>query len=249
MGSRVCRTLKNNGHRVWGIDRNTVDGIIRADITDYEQLKGACQRVRAEAGNLDGIIHTAGIYDLNSLVEMSEADFTGDFDVNLFGIFRVNRVFLPLLKAGGRIVIVSSELAPLDPLPFTGIYAITKTAVESYAKALRMELHQLGYRVIIVRPGAVNTGMLPVSTEKLESFCAETELYKCNAVRFRDMVNRVEANNIEPEKVANVICKALKAKRPRLLYCVNRNPLLLTLNALPERIRLFIIRKILEPKE
>ena len=250
MGSAVCRKLAEEGIKVWGLDLKEPDsfpgvGFLHADLTRTEDLQAAADRVRAEAGTLDGIIHAAGIYDLNSLVEMPEEDFRRDFDVNLFGMFRINRLFMPLLSPGARIVIVSSELAPLHPLPFTGIYAVTKTAVEQYAAALRMELQLLGYQVTVIRPGAVNTGMLPVSTGKLEDFCEETKLYTCNAKRFRSIVQRVEARNIPPEKIAGVICPALSASRPRPVYNVNRNPLLLLMNALPKRVQLGIVRKIL----
>lgn len=251
MGEAVCRTLAGKGHRVWGLDRRPPKSgegwrFIPADVTDGAALEACLRQVQAEAGALDGIIHTAGVYDLNSLVEMPEADFLRDFDVNLFGAFRVNRLFVPLLNEGGRVVMVSSELAPLDPLPFTGVYAVTKAAVEKYADALRMELALLGHPVILIRPGAVDTGMLPASTEKMERFCAETRLYTCNADRFRAIVNRVEARNVPPERIAAIVRKALAARRPRLVYCVNRNPLLLLLNALPRRAQLFIISKILK---
>ena len=75
----------------------------------------------------------AGIYDLNSLIEMKEEDFVRIFDINVFSIYRINKTFAPLLKEKGKVIIVSSELAPLDPLPFTGIYGITKSTVEKYA--------------------------------------------------------------------------------------------------------------------
>ena len=244
MGSAICRALVREGHRVWGIDRREAEGVIGADITSAADLRSALERVRAQAGRLDGIIHAAGVYDLNSLAEMPEADFVRDFDVNLFGMFRVNRVFLPLLKRG-RIVVISSELAPLHPLPFTGVYAVTKTAVEQYAAALRMELQLLGHRVVVVRPGAVQTDMLPASTGKLDAFCENTRLYPCNAARFKRIVGRVEARSVAPERIADVVVRALKSPRPRLVYRVNRNPMLLMLNALPVRAQLWIIRKIL----
>ena len=108
-----------------------------------------------------------------------------------------------------------------------------------------MEYGKLGHQVIVIRPGAVRTAMLPASTEKLDRFCAATRLYKCNAARFKRIVGRVEARNVGPEQIAAVVQKALAAPRPRLVYCVNRNPLLL-LNALPKRLQLLMIRKILE---
>ena len=260
MGSAICRRLTENGHRVWGIDRlpdNRLPDsglpdappkgptVVAADLTDADALRAAAERIGAEAGELDGIVHAAGVYDLNSLLEMPEEDFVRDFDVNLFGTFRVNRLFAPLLRQGGRIVMISSELAPLRPLPFTGIYAVTKTAVESYAAALRMEAQLLGHRVTVIRPGAVKTDMLPASTEKLERFCASTALYRCNADRFRRIVDRIEAKSVPPERIAATVEKALTAAHPKLTYCVNRSPLLLLYGALPARLQLWAVRKIL----
>lgn len=103
--------------------------------------------IKEEAESLTAILHFSGVYGLNSLVEIPEDEFVRIFDSNLFGVYRINRFFLPLLEPKGRIIITTSELAPLDPLPFTGMYGITKTALESYAYALRMELQLLGYRV------------------------------------------------------------------------------------------------------
>lgn len=250
MGTAICRSLTAAGHRVWGLDRCFAASEqpyirIAADTTRTESLAAAFAQIQAGAGTLDGIIHAAGIYDLNALLEMPEEDFLRDFDVNLFGVFRVNRLFAPMLVPGGRIVIVSSELAPLYPLPFTGVYAITKTAVEAYAAALRMEVQLSGQSVVVIRPGAVRTNMLPASTKKLDRFCETTARYRPNAARFRRIVNRVESRSVPPETIARVIRRALTARRPRLVYCVNRNPGLLLLNAIPKRLQLFIIRWIL----
>ena len=250
MGTALCRLLTREGCRVWGLDRASPKEkedwtFVSADVTDAASLEAAFARVEAEAGKLDGLVHTAGIYDLNSLVEMPEEEFLRDFDVNLCGVFRVNRLFLPLLGEKGRIVILTSELAPLEPLPFTGVYAVTKAALDKYAAALRMELQLTDHPVIVLRPGAVNTGMLPASTEKLARFCEETKLYTCNAERFRRIVERVEARSVSPERVADLILRALTVSRPRLVYYVNRNPLLLLFRALPPRLRLRVIRRIL----
>ncbi len=250
MGSALCRALTGEGHRVWGLDRAadpSPEGwtLLPADLTKPEEVEAAFRIVQKEAGSLDGIVHAAGIYDLGSLAEMPEADFLRDFDVNLFAAFRVNRAFLPLLAEKGRIVIVTSELAPLPVLPFTGIYAVTKAALDKYAEALRMELQLLGKAVIVLRPGAVDTGMLPASTEKLAKFCEETQLYSMNAERFRRIVEKVEARAVPPERVAAVAVKALSCPRSRPVYHLNRNPLLLLFGLMPRRTRLWAIRMIL----
>ena len=140
---------------------------------------------------------------------------------------------------------LTSELAPLDPLPFTGIYAVTKSALDKYAYSLRMELQLLGICVSVIRAGAVDTGMLGVSTRELDRFCANTKLYSCNAKRFKGIVGSVEARRVPPEKIAAKAYAILTKRSPRFAYCINRNPLLLLLNALPKRLQLWAIRQVL----
>ena len=109
-----------------------------------------------------------------------------------------------------------------------------------------MEVQLLGIKVSVLRPGAVNTGMLNVSTTELDKFCEKTTLYKVNAERFKKIVNGVEAKNVSPEKLAKKAVKILSLKRPKQVYNLNRNPLLLTLNALPKSWQTKIIKKILK---
>ena len=250
MGLSVCRKLAESGYTVYGLDIRQPEGpfpfrFIVADVTDSIQLEAAFQTIKEEAISLQAILHFSGIYDFNSLVEIPEHEFVRVFDINLFGVFRVNRLFLPLLEKQGRIIITTSELAPLDPLPFTGHYAATKTALESYAYSLRMEVQLLGYSVSVIRPGAVQTDFLGVSTNKLEAFCRATRLYTCNAVRFRAIVDKVEAKSIPPQKIGELALRILRSKRPRYVYNINRNPLLRLLNLLPHSWQTSIIRWIL----
>ncbi|MBO4216560.1 MAG: SDR family NAD(P)-dependent oxidoreductase [Clostridia bacterium] len=253
MGYAAAKAVSERGYTVFALDRTVREAEpniipIEADVTDAESVKRAFETVRSHTDGICAIIHFAGIYRLDSLVEMSEERFTGIFDVNLFGAYRVNKAFLPLLEKGGRIIMTTSELAPLSPLPFTGIYAITKTALEKYAFSLRMELQLLGIGVSVIRPGAVKTGLLSDSRSELDGFCGNTRIYTCNAERFREIVDGAEAKNVPPEKISKVAVRALTARKPKYVYNVNRNPLLRILNALPARWQTAIIGKILRKK-
>ena len=251
MGRAVALKLKSRGFHIFALDRKVgerEDGItpIAADVTDEESVKAAFSKVARETDELFAIIHFAGIYMLDSLVEIDSREFEKIFKINLFGAYIVNKTFLSMLKNDSRILITTSELAALDPLPFTGIYAVTKSALDGYAYSLAMELQLLGIKVSVLRAGAVSTGMLGVSTDALDRFCEKTELYTCNADRFKRIVNGVEARNIEPEKIAKKTAKILKKRRPRFAYSINRNPLLLLLNALPKRLQLWVIKRVLK---
>ena len=251
MGKAAAQAFKNAGYFVFALDRRVEEPEenvlpIEYDATDLESVERAFQTVKAHADHLSVILHFAGIYTLNSLVEYTEEEFVKAFDINVFGVYRVNKTFLPLLKAGSRIIVTTSELAPLDPLPFTGLYAVTKSALDRYADSLRMELQLLGISVVTFRPGAVDTGLLDVSTQALDAFCANTKLYSCNAERFKKVVESVEARKVPPEKVAKKALKIAEKKKPRFVYALNRNPLLLLLNALPRRFQTWVIKQILK---
>lgn len=251
MGRAAAECFAAAGYRVFALDMHKCaagENIVPvvADVTSEESVRAAFECVSSLSDGLFAIVHFAGIYMLDSLVEMPDAAFSRIVDVNLRGVFIVNKTFLPLLQKGSRILITTSELAPLDPLPFTGIYAVSKAALDKYAYSLAMELQLLGIRVSVLRAGAVDTGMLGASTAALDKFCENTKIYSCNAARFKNIVERVEARCIPPEKIAKKALRIVEKRRPRFAYAINRNPLLLLLNALPKRLQLFAIKLVLK---
>ena len=251
MGKAICDRLISKGYKVYGIDykkNDDVDGLefYECDVTDTESVEAVFEKIKEQTGKLDGIVHTAGIYDMDSLIEMSEERFIRIFDINVFGVFRINKIFAPLLTKGSRIVITSSELAPLDPLPFNGIYGITKATLEKYAFSLRMETNLMGIPVSVIRPGAVKTALIGASNVAIERFVSNTKLYQCNAKRFKKIVDSVQSRNITPDKIADKVLAALEDKNPKYLYNINRNPLLLLLNSLPDKMQVDIIGWVLK---
>lgn len=251
MGSAAVKLFKQNGFCVFALDRkigNAEENVIpiEADITSAKDIDKAVEKIKSFTNELYAVVHYAGIYMLDSLAEMDQESFERIFKINVFGAFLLNKALVSLLKNGGRIVMTTSELAPLDPLPFTGIYAVTKGTLDKYAYSLRMELQLFGIFVSVLRAGAVKTDMLGASTDALDRFCKETKLYSCNADRFKHIVDSVEAKCIPPEKIASKTLYILRKRKPRFAYSINRNPLLLMLNVLPKSLQLWIIRSILK---
>lgn len=250
MGKAAVKLFEQSGYRVFAADILPCEGRdnvipLQMDVRDENSVKEAFKKASETVDELYAVIHLAGIYALDSLVEMPTKEFEKIIDVNLKGAFLVNKTFLPLFKEDSRIIIVTSELAVRDPLPFTGIYGISKSALDHYAYSLRMELQLLGMSVSVLRAGAVDTGMISESTKQLDEFCRKTEIYKCNAKRFHGIVDRIESRRVAPEKIARKLLLIAGQKKPRFAYSVNRNPLLILFDLLPMRLRFFIIRRIL----
>ena len=250
MGRATTKAFSEKGFRVFALDRivgQPEENIIpiKTDITSKDSIRSAMEIVGRYTDSVFAIVHFAGIYMLDSLVEIETEELRKIFDVNLYGVFLVNKIFMPFLKNGSRILITTSELAALDPLPFTGIYAVTKSALDKYAYSLCMELQLLGISVSVLRAGAVDTGMLGASTDAIERFCEKTELYSCNADRFKSIVNSVESRCVSPKRIAKKAELILSKRNPSFAYSINRNPLLLIMNALPKRLQLWAIKMIL----
>ena len=254
MGKATAQYLAKHGHKVFALDlvqplpqENIIP--IQVDVTDLHSVERAFSEISAQTQGVDAIVHFAGIYHMDSLIEIEEEELLKIFNINVFGVYRVNKIFLPLLLNNkGRIVITSSELAPLDPLPFTGLYGITKSTVEKYAYALRMELNLLGNKVSVLRPGAVRTNMISASTKALDAMCAKTKLYAYNTKKFKKIVNSVESKTVTPEQIAKLVCKIITCKRPKFVYAMNANAYLKLLNALPDTWQVGIIKRILSKK-
>lgn len=251
MGRSVVESLCAKGYHVFALDRQVGEAQenvtpVCADITDVGSIENAYQMISAVTQDLYAILHFAGIYMLDSLVEISPEKLHRMFMVNVLGAMQINQVFMPMLGSGSRILMTTSELAPLDPLPFTGLYAVAKGALDKYAYSLRMELQLLSIQVSVLRAGAVQTGMLGVSTDALQQFVKNTQLYQCNASRFKKIVDTVEARHIPPSKLAKKAMQILHKKKPKFAYAINRNPLLRLFGWLPRWLQFWIIRMILK---
>ena len=253
IGTSVTKLLSENGYLVFALDikeipkMNNVISFV-CDLTNQDYLEFVHDKIKG-FGNIDAIIHLGGTYYMDSLIEIEEEKLKKIFDINFFSVYLVNKVMLDLLNKKGRIVITSSELAPLDPLPFNGIYSLTKNTLENYALALRQELNLLDIQVVIVRPGAINTGLIDESIKNVNRITNETKLYKDNAPLFEDIVRRNESKTIEPIKLAKLYKRIIDKKRPKLLYTINLNCKLILLSILPKRLQLKIIKKMITPKK
>ena len=251
IGQAVVRQFIRCGHTVYGIDLMKTDNHgdyygFTADITDETSLQNVRQYLLERNIVLDAVLNVAGIHIMASLVESDYAQMKKVVDVNLSGTMLVNRVFYDCLSKRGRIVIVTSEVASFDPMPFNGLYNVTKTALDTYAQALRQELNLLNYKVITIRPGAFNTNLSRSSLVQTRELMDKTKLYSKQSHKFYNLVKKFMGKPSDPKKICNIYYKALTKKRPKLVYKKHINKLLVLLSVLPKRMQLFIIKRLLK---
>ena len=250
IGQAVTERFLEGGHTVYGIDLKKTEDRDRyhgfaADITDEASLRRVREQLLEKGVILDAILNIAGIHMMASLVESDPAKMKRLVDVDLFGAMLVDRVFYDRLAKEGRIVIVTSEVAAFDPMPFNGLYSVAKTALDAYAQALRQELHLLGQKVVTVRPGAVETDLSAGSVEATRALAQTTVLYRKQARTFSGLAAAFMGKPIRPEALAALIYKAATAKRPKLIYRKHQNIGLVLLSILPKRLQCALIRLLL----
>ena len=216
------------------------------DITDTNAIEKLSNQLSDTNTTLDAIINVAGIFAIDSYIEVPNETLDRLFSVNLFGAIKVNKILHKNLSKNGRILVTTSEVAPLDPMPFNGIYNTTKTALDCYCQALRQELNLIGQKVVTIRPGAFNTNLQQGSLIYTKQLSEKTVLYKKQSGKFYNIVKKFMGTPQNPDKIAPVYYKALTSKRPKTVYKKHTNPLLKLLNILPKKLQCFIVKTILK---
>ena len=169
LGQATAIILAEKGWKIYGTiipsqssDELKKHGItpLVVDLADNESVQKAYSRIAGDVGDkgLSALVNVAGLAEVaGGIIEgVSEDRVRALFEVNVFGTLRVIKTFLPLLREYGpaRIVNVSTSGVRV-PTSFSGIYAISKYAVEGITNSFRYELPIFGIQLTSVEPGAI----------------------------------------------------------------------------------------------
>ncbi len=132
--------------------------IVEIDVTNDNSVVDGVRLAIEMAGGLDVVVNNAGIGAFGIHETFTDKDWQKIFDVNVFGVQRINRAVLPHMreKKSGLLIHVSSLIGRMV-LPFWGAYSASKWALEALAETYRVELSKFGIESCIVEPGAYPT--------------------------------------------------------------------------------------------
>jgi len=225
-GRLTAETLSKSGHKVFagfrsaeGARKQIADElkaknieILKVDVTDQASVDTAIVQLLEKSGNkLDVVVNNAGMASAG-LSEAFTAEQARDlFEVNVFGVQRVLRATLPVLRAkrAGLVINVGSILGRVT-LPFFGLYGASKYAVEAMTDSYRYELSELGVDVVLVQPSAYPTNMYaaaqkPANGELAKSYGETAEVPGKILKTFMTLFQGENAPN--PQDVATAIDK------------------------------------------
>ncbi len=279
IGRATALYLAKRGWRVFASARRLEDiralhseciAVLPLDVCDEESRIEAINTVVRQAGRLDALVNNAGLNIGGPLELVSLEDARAQFETNVWGALRLAQLAIPVMRqqGGGRIVNISSIMVR-TPLPFSGLYCASKSAIESMTEILRWELSPWNIQVSVVEPGSYKTNI----DNKAKAFrmrFAEHPLYaryfgwgrKKQPIGasgplspIRQMAKRILIDK-NPEGAAQVIERALDDKHPRVRYeaGLDTHVYLLMRRLAPERLFDYYIRRVygfrrIPPKE
>jgi NAD(P)-dependent dehydrogenase (short-subunit alcohol dehydrogenase family) len=145
-----------NWSKEHGLDLRTVE----LDVQSEASAEAGVSQVISEAGDLDVVVHNAGHMVFGPAEAFTPEQYIQQFDVNVLGTQRVNRVALPHFRAKrkGTLVWVGSSSTRGGTPPFLAPYFAAKAAMDALAVSYASELAQWGIETTIVVPGAFTKG-------------------------------------------------------------------------------------------
>ncbi len=222
IGREIAQVLAERGLRVFGTVRDhpvVIAGVevIRLDVTRTSSVEQTVQRVLERSSALHVLVNNAGYALMGGLEETSIEEAQQQFDTNFFGVLRMIRAVLPVMRQQhfGRIVNISSVLGFL-PGPYLGVYAATKHAVEGYTETLDHEVREFGIRALLVQPSFTKTNLGAHGKQTAH----DLDVYSDARRRVTEAIlARIEQGS-SPHAVAEVVYKAVTSDRPRSRYPV-----------------------------
>ncbi len=240
IGAATVRALADHGFEVFAAARNTDDAkavcehqpsrirSLQLDVTDEASIRSAVQCIQVSLGGrgLYGLVNNAGVALGGPLECTPISALRRQLDVNVIGAAAVTQACLPLLRqATGRIINISS-ISGRVALPFVGPYAASKFALRAISDSLRAELRPWGIEVVMIEPGQIATPIWEKGIAECERVQAEwsADAHEYYDVTMSALLNHVRrGGGLPPERVADVIVKAMTARQPRTSYVVGRD--------------------------
>jgi NAD(P)-dependent dehydrogenase (short-subunit alcohol dehydrogenase family) len=168
IGRASAEALAAEGAKVivFGRNRETLEATVAAlgeghhgvqgDVANLGDLDRLFAETKERYGRVDVLVVNAGVADTSPVVGSDEALYNKLFDINVKGAFFTVQKALPLLQAGGSVVLVSSSVQQKG-VPGLSLYSATKAAVRSLARSFTAELAGTGVRFNVLSPGPIET--------------------------------------------------------------------------------------------
>ena len=209
--------------------RNTECHILPLDVTNDNSINKVINTIEKQDSRLDVLINNAG-YGIGGFFEdLSEDEIRSQFETNFFGVQKVTRSALPLMRATAsksgkdfstKIINISS-VQGRSTLPGLGAYGASKFALEGFSESLYFELQPFGVEVVILEPGTYSTKAIDDNSHEADAGLEGDSPYANYTKRLKELHNNILITKKgvgDPENVAIMIEDIINRKRNKLRY-------------------------------
>lgn len=255
LGRAIAIQIAANGFPVWAGVRSPqakaeIEELARTrslplqalllDVTSEGSVTAACQTIRETDGRLYGLVNNAGVTGRAFFEDYPEDMIRKIFEVNLFGVMRVTRCALPLLRANGsgRIINISSIGGRIGSNSVSP-YVASKFGLEGFSESLAIELTPFQIAVSIVSPGIIKTDIWDEGNRILpEARNAHSPYYEYFWRMEQYAEKLLHSSRLQPEDVAVKVASLLNERNPKLRHIVGRRAALVVWlrKHLPDRV-------------
>jgi len=193
----------------------------RIDITEMDSLGDAVSAIVRDHGRIDVLVNNAGFSTGGFAEDMTLPELRQQMETNFFGHVAMTKAVLPVMRRqrSGHIVQLSSVGGRMGA-PLLSSYSASKFALEGWSEALRVEVHSLGIRVVLVEPGDYNTDIWERNLVIGKQALAGGSPNKQRSQRFAHYVKLRASKRRDPCEVAQLIVRIARDENPRLRYMV-----------------------------
>lgn len=216
--SRQARPHKGMMHQKGDVHPGIFE-MIQMNVNNDASVAQGIDYILDKEGRLDIVVNNAGFSIAGSIEDTSIEEAKSQFETNFFGIVRLCRAVLPIMRKqrSGYIVNMSS-IAGLISIPFQGMYSACKFAIEGMTEALRMEVKPYGINVVLIEPGDFCT---PLTLKRRKTIASQhNAVYQEKFATALSIMETDENRGSSPANIAYLLEHIIDSPSPHLRYTV-----------------------------
>lgn len=241
LGGVLCAYLAGRGMTVYGTMRSPDDTahdhpfpMLPMEITDSASVERCIDEVLQREGRIDVVINCVNQMFIGSTEEQAIEEVQSLYDTNVFGVMRVCKQVVPVMREQGKGTIVNmSSLGGLLAVPYMSAYTSAKFALEAFSEALYHELRPHGIDVVIMQPVAMKMDRPAAGAHlrTVEKVAVDSFSHKMISKMARDTA----ASKLTPKMVADKIHSVItREKKPLRVPMDRAKPLTLVTRLAPQ---------------
>jgi NAD(P)-dependent dehydrogenase (short-subunit alcohol dehydrogenase family) len=192
------------------------------DVTQFDAIPKFVYAALRDYGRIDVLVNNAGFAVGGFAEDIQLQELRLQFETNFFGAVAMSKAVLPLMRRqqSGHIIQISS-IGGLQGAISVSSYCASKHALEGWSESLRLEVNPLGIKVVLVEPGAFDTGVWTSGAIMGQEAKKNSSPNYQRSLRMREVIGTIP--KADPIAVAHAIVAIAQNPNPRLRYLVGRD--------------------------